>query len=399
MPPTPLQLPASPPDSLDCHVVTLTHFLPPYVASVLLHTAQHVRAFQVLLSIEREPNRQYCDTWKGLDVEVQRSLMFRRPWRHKTGFQDELYVHVPYDTIAQLHRAKPDIVFSYELGFRSLTSALYCKVYRKKLAICVCVSEHTEQGRGIIRYWLRQILLKAADAVTYNGPSCLRYLKRFDLPDEKLFYFPYATSDSFRYTGPVERTVKSDRRLLCIGQLTERKGVVPLVKSLIEYCQSRPDQVVEIDFIGTGNLGEKLFEQVLPPNLCIQSLGHVPYDEICKVMEQSGILIFPTLADEWGLVVNEALQAGMPVIGSEYAQACTSLIREGETGWLYQPDRPAQLWQKLDEMFATDREKLSQMRHAAQESVREITPQRVAASAIRMFQALLQSGRPTPDRI
>lgn len=362
------------------------------MARVHYHLSQHLQDFRVLLSVEQEPNRQFGNTWEGLSVAVQKSWMFRRPWKHGSGFKDELYVHVPYDTLSQLRRAVPDIVFSYELGFRSLTSALYCKLYRKKLAVCVCVSEHTEQGRGTLRHLLRRVLLKSADAVTYNGPSCYRYLKRFGVPDERLGYFPYATSDLFAYTGPLVRDATADHRMLCIGQLTERKGVVPLLDGLAEYCKARPNQSVHIDFVGTGNLEQAMRERELPRNLHIRLLGHMPYTALTQAMEHAGVLIFPTLADEWGLVVNEAMQAGMPVIGSGYAQASTTLIRDGVNGWLYYPDQPQQLWHKLDTMFATDAEQLRTMRLAAQATVEHITPQRVAASALKLFARLHRSG-------
>lgn len=358
------------------------------MARVHYYLAQDLQDFRVLLSVKQEPNRQFGNTWEGINVAVQKSWMFRRPWKHGSGFKDELYVHVPYDTLSQLRRARPDIVFSYELGFRSLTSALYCKLYRKKLALCVCVSEHTEQGRGGLRHLLRRALLKLADAVTYNGPSCYRYLKRFGVPEERLCYFPYATSDLFHYTGSLVRESTVDHRLLCVGQLTERKGVMPLLDGLAEYCKSRPNQRVDIDFIGTGNLEQAMRERELPRNLHMRLLGHMPYDALSRAMEHAGILIFPTLADEWGLVVNEAMQAGMPVIGSGYAQASSTLIREGENGWLYYPDQPQQLRQKLDSLFAIDAEQLRQMRSSAQATVQHITPQRVAASALRLFARL-----------
>jgi glycosyltransferase involved in cell wall biosynthesis len=376
-------------ERLDCKIVTLTHYLPPYIARVLYYTSQQVRDLRVLLSIEQEPNRLFGNTWDGLAVSVQKSFMLRRPWKHDAGFSDELYLHFPYDTISQLRRNNPDIVFSFELGFRSLTSALYCKLHRKKLILCVCVSEHTEKGRGIARNLLRRVLLRAADAITFNGPSCRNYLKKFGTAEKKLFHFPYACSDLFRYEGPIARTQVANRRLLCIGQLTERKGVLPMLQSLKQYCESRPDQNVEIDFVGNGILEQALRDVALPSNLHMRLLGHLEYREISRVMEQSGILVFPTLADEWGLVVNEAMQAGMPVIGSIYGQASTTLIREGKNGWLYCPDKADELAQKLDCMFSLEDPKLLAMRVAAGETVQDITPMNVATSAVEMFKHVL----------
>lgn len=377
---------------LDCRIVALTHYLPPYMSSVLKHVSDGVRDFSVLLSIHQEPNRDFGETWDGLDVQVQKSFMLRRSWNHKAGqFQDQLFVHVPYDTLTRLWRMKPDIVFSYELGFRSLVSAIYCTLFRKKLALCVCVSERTEQGRGALRIAVRKLLLKMADAVTYNGPSCLNYLRSFGVPESKLYHFPYACSEKFRYQGPIQRDEASARRLICIGQLIQRKGVAPLLQTLANYCLFHPERSLEIDFVGKGDQEQQLRSMVLPSNLRANFLGHLNYQQMAQSMERSGVLVFPTLADEWGLVVNEAFAAGMPVIGSQYAQACTTLIQDGETGWQYRPDQPDTLFQALESMFSLSTSELNAMRTACHQAVKEITPKNVAVGALTMFDQLLKS--------
>lgn len=375
-------------EPVDCKVVVLTHYLPPYIARVLYHASSQVRDLEILLSIAQEPNRQFGDTWEGLNVSVQKSWMFRRPWKHSTGFTDELFVHVPYDTLSQLRKAKPDIVFSFELGFRSLASAVYCKVFRKKLALCVCVSEHTEQGRGRLRHWLRKALLKSAAAVTYNGPSCKKYLQDYGVEETKLFHFPYSCSDLFQYTLPVIRSPESDHRLICIGQLTQRKGVLPMLDSIADYCRKHPDRNVELDLVGKGNLEDTIRSKQLPSNFQLQLLGHMDYQQMCTAMSNCGVLLFPTMADEWGLVVNEGMQAGMPIIGSAYAQASTTLIKDGVNGWIYRPDHSNELHEKLDAMFSTSRTEMNRMREAAQQSVAHITSSNVAQKAVSMFRRL-----------
>ena len=108
------------------------------MARVLYYASQSVADFRVLLSIALEPNRNYGNTWEGLQVDVQKSLMLRRPWKHSSGFKDELYVHFPYDTLQQLRVADPDIVFSYELGFRSLASRMYCTTWKETGLMRLC---------------------------------------------------------------------------------------------------------------------------------------------------------------------------------------------------------------------------------------------------------------------
>lgn len=374
-------------------LAVLTHYLPPYTARVLQHVAAEVPHTRVLLSIPLEPNRNYALDWAGLDVEVQKNLMLRRPWKHRAGFEDELYVHVPHDTYGRLRRFKPDLIFSFELGFRSFASAVYRRLNPQvRLAYCVCVSEHTEFGRGTARWLLRKLLVRMADAITYNGPSCERYLKRLGVPSDKLFHFPYAADDRTEPRSADRHGAEPNRRLLVVGQLSQRKGVLPLLDTLAAYCRKHPDQAWDLTFVGTGPLEEAVRSRAYPANLRVHLRGHLSPSELAPQWAGYGIMVFPTLADEWGLVVNEAMRAGLPVIGSRYAQASTCLIEEGCNGWLYSPDQPSELEAKLAQLWRLSASQLADMREQARLSVAHITSRAVAEQACAMFRRLYAPG-------
>lgn len=376
------------PQMSQARLAVLTHYLPPYMARVLQHVSVEIPQLQVLLSIPLEPNRNYAIDWGDIDVRVQKSLMLRRPWKHKAGFQDELFVHVPYDTLGQLRKIRPDIIFSFELGFRSFASALYRMTHRKtRLAICVCVSEHTEHGRGSARWFLRRALVRMADAITYNGPSCKRYLERLGVPEHRLFPFPYAADDR---TEPTHSThiQEPNKRLLVVGQLSQRKGIGPLLDALSTYCEKHKNRIWDLTLVGTGPLEEELRLRKYPLNLQITFRGHVSPADLATQWQSYGVLLFPTLADEWGLVVNEALRAGLPVLGSKYAQSCTSLIREGVNGWIYAPDEPGDLESALDRIWDLSANQLSELRQNARRSVAGITSHAAADNALTMLREL-----------
>ncbi len=372
-------------------LVVLTHYLPPYMTRVLQHVSRSIPEMHVLLSIPLEPNRNYALDWDHLNVQVQKSVMMRRPWRHHAGFQDELYVHVPYDTYGRLRRLRPDLIFSYELGFRSLASAMYRRLNRRtRLAYCVCVSEHTETGRGSSRWLLRKLLVRMADAVTYNGPSCRSYLERLAVPDSKLFHFPYAADDR---TVPPPRPLESvaNKHLLVLGQINERKGVMPALGGLASYCVAHPDQSWQVTFIGAGAQAEAVKSFAAPSNLQVHVEGQLAPEQLTNVWNRFGVLLFPTLADEWGLVVNEAMRAGLPVIGSRFAQASTTLIQHGVNGWIYSPDQPNELHLCLQLLNDLSFDRLQAMREEARQTVANITSHAASQAACQMFAQLLKS--------
>jgi glycosyltransferase involved in cell wall biosynthesis len=104
----------------------------------------------------------------------------------------------------------------------------------------------------------------------------------------------------------------------------------------------------------------------------------IGFGSVAKVDRQAGIFVFPTLADEWGLVTNEAMAAGLPVLGSLYSQSVEELVVEGETGWTFLPDRDEEMYSALQRVLTTPVEELEQMRATARKRIRDLTPDFVA---------------------
>jgi glycosyltransferase involved in cell wall biosynthesis len=378
---------------IDARVVFLTHYIPLYQVRVLQEIAASVRDFKILVSTPIEPNRDFQIDWSGLDVTVQKTWTVHQRWKHREGgFDDPLFVHIPRDTYQRLRDLKPDVVMSLELGARSVGAAIYCHRHPEaKLVLCTYMSERTEKGRGLLRNFVRTRLIRKADALTYNGESCLKYLQRFTNCTEKMFHLPYAADDRTLYHGPVDRSAETTRqRLLVVGQLSQRKGVLAMLQQVAGYCRQRPNRRVELVFAGDGPLRSQLEALPLPANLQVNILGCLPPAELSKWMVSSGALIAPTLADEWMLVVNEALHAGLPVIGSVYAQAVTSVIRNGINGWQYDPLDSRALGPVLDAYFGEPDEGIQAMCENARASIAERTPRWAASGALNAIRHVLK---------
>jgi len=360
-------------------VVLLTNFIPPYRLPLYKAVAARVPELQVLISTPMEANRNWQPNWEGLNVTVQRNLTLNRTWRHPHGFSEPIYIHIPYDTIGLLYRHRPDVIISGEMGLRTIQSLIYRKLNPKsRLIMWATVSEYSEQGRGKLREILRRWLLPQVDAMLVNGKSGSRYVRKFGVPEEKIFLAPYTTEISPFLEVPLAREEKQAYRLLYVGQLVERKGVEPFLATLREWGSHHPDRRLEFWLLGDGPMRKTIEEFSLPSNVSLRLLGSVPYTELPQFYRQAGIFVFPTLADEWGLVVNEAMAAGLPVLGSLYSQSVEELVREGDTGWTFRPDRLDEMLAALERAVDTPIEVLNQMRENARKGSRDITPELVA---------------------
>ena len=362
-------------DKLAGHVVLLTNFIPPYRLPVYTELARRVEKLTILLSTPMESNRSWAPDWGELDVRVQRTLTINRPWRHAAGFQDTLRIHLPYDTLTALRGLRPDVIISAELGFRSMFSGLYsCLLRRTPLVLWATLSDHTEQGRGWLRACLRRWLLARAGAVVVNGESGARYIERFGFDRRGIFRVPYVALPGLFERLPSTRPAGAAHRLLYVGQLIERKGLLPFVAALSRWAADHSDHEVVFDLAGSGPVESELRSLALPPNLSLQCLGECNYARLAEAYAAAGIFAFPTLADEWGLVVNEALAAGLPVLGSRYSQAVEELCQDGATGWTFRPDAAEEMAAAIDRALSASVDELNTKRASARAAVEPLTP-------------------------
>lgn len=369
-------------------VALLTNFLPPYRVPLFRSLQGRVAALRILVSTRMEPNRHWKCQTAGLDVQIQKCLAFLKTWRHPAGFREEGYVHIPYDTFFSLKRLRPDVVISAELGSRSLLALLYRKSRvgrHSRLVLWATLSERTEQNRGFLRERLRRLLLRAADGVIVNGASGSRYVSRLGAAQNRVFSVPYPIQiEGFRQV-PLARTPANSFRLLYVGSLAERKGLRPFLTVLCRWTKLHPEREIQFWMVGSGSLEEWVRSLVPPRNLSVRLLGQVSYESLPGIYGQCGVFVFPTLADEWGMVVNEAMASGLPVLGSVYAQAVEELVEDGVNGWLVRPDRSEELYQALGRVFETPAASLDQMRVNARMRVEGLTPDWAAEEILKVI--------------
>ncbi|MCT7963303.1 glycosyltransferase family 4 protein [Laspinema sp. D1] len=370
-------------------VALLTNFIPPYRLPLYKAIADRVPDFQVFISTPMEANRSWNPNWDGLNITVQKNLTFQRTWKHPHGFSENLYIHIPYDTLWSLGQYRPDVVISGEMGMRTTQALLYRKLNpNSRMILWATVSEYSELGRGKLREKLRRVVVPQADALLVNGQSGARYVRQFGVGDPSIFFAPYTTNIDPFLAVPLSRAPLDAYRLLYVGQLVERKGIEPFLSILERWAKVHPDRSLEFWLVGDGPLRSSLEQQVWPSNLTLRFLGNVEYGKLAEVYAQGGIFTFPTLADEWGLVTNEAMAAGLPVLGSSYSQSVEELVVDGETGWQFRPDEPEEMYSALDRALSMPLAQLEHMRTKARDRIQYLTPDFVADNILKAMESV-----------
>ncbi|HRE31210.1 MAG TPA: glycosyltransferase [Candidatus Berkiella sp.] len=133
----------------------------------------------------------------------------------------------------------------------------------------------------------------------------------------------------FHYAMKNESAPKTFRgKFLYVGRLSPEKNLENLVRFFAAFPQ------YQLTLIGQGPLQQKL-EVLAGTN--VKLAGHVPNQALAEYYQSHDIFILPSLKEPWGLVIEEALYYGLPVIASNQVGAAKDFITHYQAGKLFEP--------------------------------------------------------------
>jgi len=168
---------------------------------------------------------------------------------------------------------------------------------------------------------------------------------------------------------------------------------LPFLKHLTTWATRNPKIPIELWIAGDGPLRRDIESFPAPANVSITFLGDVEYSKLPEVYAECGILAFPTLADEWGLVVVEAMASGLPVLGSLYSQAVEDLVDDGINGWTFRSDHENEVSAALELALSTEASQLDEMGLRARNKIRNFTPAVMAGQIADVVDYALKAAR------
>jgi len=157
----------------------------------------------------------------------------------------------------------------------------------------------------------------------------------------------------------VQLGIKNVLTFISVGQFIHRKGFDILLNS----WKKMRDERCQLIIIGGGNLRsqyEEMIAQYEISNVIIRDF--IPHNQIIEYFKACDYFVMPTREDIWGLVVNEAMAVGMPVISSDHCTAANELVVHGMNGFIYPVEDTEQLYNTLNMLLkgSSQYRKLSQ---------------------------------------
>ncbi len=193
---------------------------------------------------------------------------------------------------------------------------------------------------------IRPVILPRIHAMACYTRRTLAYLeKTCGVDRQTLFTVPQCVDNSF-FSNKAEGKKTAD--FLAVGRLVPAKGLRRLIRAL----EALPGgQQPSLTIAGSGPLEKELRAMAkAAAGVRIVFAGQVPYERLPEVYRESRALVFPTLNDNWGFVVNEAMASGLPVLCSVFAGA-SQLVGEGQNGLLCNPMDEVRFVQSVSAML------------------------------------------------
>ncbi len=245
---------------------------------------------------------------------------------------------------------QPKVIFISGYGFTEMLWGMAWAVKHDVPIVMLSDTTVQDEPKLLIKEKIKSFIISNIETALVAGKASKRYLISLGFREDRIFE-PYDIVDNDFYA------VKSGFRpflepyFLSISRLIPYKNIEFLIDTFTKYFSTLTSPV-HLVILGNGELEEKLKQQ-------IHSLGMESYIHIkgflintdVRAYYQSAIsLVLVSKSEAWGLCINEAMAAGIPVIATNIAGATMDLIIENETGFSFSPTDQAGLIYLLDKV-------------------------------------------------
>jgi glycosyltransferase involved in cell wall biosynthesis len=315
-------------------LVILTEIIAPYRIPVFNALAERAEIdLHVIFLSETDTSTR---RWHVYTNEIRFSYEVLPSWRRRWGKHNIL---VNQSVVSALAKARPEIIlcggYNYLASWQAMRWAKQNSV--PFLLWCESTARDRRGGHFLVQR-LKQNFFSNCDGFVVPGRSSLEYVLAMGVHPGQVFKAPNAVDielfskraelarqNAYRLRGHLGLP---DRYFLFVGRLVKSKGVLDL---LAAYTGLGPElrSGIGVVFAGDGPLRAQLeaSARAIFPG-AIHFPGFVHRDELADYYALAECFVFPTHSDPWGLVVNEAMACGLPVICTDVAGCAADLVKQ-----------------------------------------------------------------------
>lgn len=231
---------------------------------------------------------------------------------------------------------------------------LYCLISRRGIGL-FCDSTMRDASQSTVKTFLKRLFVRKCDLSFGYGERSVEYLRYLGAPESGIFKRCQAACLPKGYSGQRALSLRKaairnspNLSVLFVGRLSPEKGIHTLIDAVRILVGKFPD--VRLDVVGSGpdeaTLKDAAFDRGIAENVVFH--GSMNQSDIHNFYSAARVLVLPSFSEPWGLVVNEALSFGCPVVVSSNCGCCPELVVEGKTGFVFRAGDANDLAQQIE---------------------------------------------------
>jgi glycosyltransferase involved in cell wall biosynthesis len=290
--------------------------------------------------------------------------------------------------VFQLFQKKYDVIVVS--GYATPTGMMAVKwlQVRKRPFMISCDGGFIKED-SLLKYRFKRSLISSATAWLSTGKETNRYLCHYGAAADRIYEYPFTSIWDRDLTGKLppgekERTkqklqISEEKVVLSVGRFIPGKGFEVLIRAA-----STLDRSIGFFIVGGEPTDEflKLKNEYNLSNL--HFVGFKKKEELAEYYLAADLFVLPTKSDVWGLVLNEAMAKGLPIITTYKCIGGLEMIKDGYNGYLTPIDDPEYLADKIGLAFSNQCD-LNNMGENSLKVISNYTIEKMALKHIEVF--------------
>ena len=296
-----------------------------------------------------------------------------------------------------LEQANPDVVaVNGWNNFGSLAAARCCMEQGIPMVV-MSESARGDEPRTLWKEIIKRRIVDLYAAALVGGQRHFEYLVELGMPRERIFTgYDVVDNDWFArraieirnshlrrgYGGQAAFEIRKKYALpenyfLASARFIEKKNLSSLIRAYAEYREKwKGDTPWDLVLLGDGPMRDTLNTQLATLNLQAQVHlpGFKPYDELPVYYGLAKAFVHASTTEQWGLVVNEAVASGLPVIVSNRCGCVPELVQDN--GFTFDPANESELAERLLQMVSLSADERRRLGEASYRIAANFAPDR-----------------------
>ena len=301
-----------------------------------------------------------------------------------------------------LDSVRPDVVCVSGWGLSVSLAAIKWATARSVPIVMLSESNEFDEVRSAIKEFIKRRLVGLCSAGLAGGSPQADYLVKLGLPRERVFN-GYDVVDNRFFTEEARKYRDGNSELgetkrpyfLACARFGKKKNLPGLIHAFARYRElGAPLALFDLVIAGDGEERAEIERTIKEFGVFdhVHLIGAKGYAELPSYYAHAGAFIHASTTEQWGLVVNEAMASGLPVLVSNRCGCVADLVKEGENGWTFDPTNEEQIADLMLRISSSE-EARAKMGAKSREIITEWGPDRFASGLTGAVQVALSAAK------